>query len=476
MLQAKCFSCDNTFKTVDGSKPENCPKCGSDMIAYSEESLASEVLDRAIQEILRYADGEVPIIQLHPTKLDALADAVMLGLVEKDGGIMKITNAGRQAQVDIGKVSDDFFGVTNRSDIIGNPVWGESKANEMGDVLIDDTPYGLMNPRTDEYGDWTSLYGTSYTDGNRTIVDVPDDNEKYFTDILKDEGYDWIGGDKQYYGFKDFEKGGSDYNPSKEIPWNEDEYEAKYGQDRSIASNRFRRGESKASEDDGDKYNRDLDEIRDKAYDYVENNLSKFNLTEKDVDDWHNGNGFNGRYENTVNRVIDDMTYRLEKPLYESKASLKAMKASGAGDMIDDIPDGMDLDEWLNESKTTEQYEEGKTVCDYCDNDVGVDQKHDGNDICKYCVKEKAWQNESLASEDDPDYDNDADFEGKINGASVEPSQYTQSGMDHTDYGRGDIDESKSNEAGSEDHMCAECGFITSDNSEYIDHLNSHEE
>ena len=114
-------------------------------------------------------------------------------------------------------------------------------------------------------------------------------------------------------------------------------------------------GESKASEDwkdDGDKYNRDLDEIRDKAYDYVENNLSKFNLTEKDVDDWHNGNGFNGRYENTVNRVIDDMTYRLEKPLYESKAS----------------------------------------------------------------------------------------------------------------------------EAGLEDHSCPECGFITSDNSEYLDHLNSHEE
>ena len=30
-------------------------------------------------------------------------------------------------------------------------------------------------------------------------------------------------------------------------------------------------------------------------------------------------------------------------------------------------------------------------------------------------------------------------------------------------------------EVGSEDHVCAECGFTTSDNSEYIDHLNSHE-
>jgi hypothetical protein len=30
-------------------------------------------------------------------------------------------------------------------------------------------------------------------------------------------------------------------------------------------------------------------------------------------------------------------------------------------------------------------------------------------------------------------------------------------------------------EAGSEDHVCAECGFVTSDNSEYIDHLHAHE-
>ena len=31
-------------------------------------------------------------------------------------------------------------------------------------------------------------------------------------------------------------------------------------------------------------------------------------------------------------------------------------------------------------------------------------------------------------------------------------------------------------EAGSEDHICAECGFVTSDNSEYIDHLHAHED
>ena len=48
--------------------------------------------------------------------------------------------------------------------------------------------------------------------------------------------------------------------------------------------------------------------------------------------------------------------------------------------------------------------------------------------------------------DDRPDFNNDPDFEGNVNGINVEPSQYIQSGMDHTDYGRGDIDESKATE------------------------------
>ena len=83
----------------------------------------------------------------------------------------------------------------------------ESYVSEMGDVLIDDTPYGFMEPDNPNspMGDWTTLYGTSYTDGRQTIVDVPDDEEKAFTDILEQEGYDWIP-EKGYYGFKKFEK------------------------------------------------------------------------------------------------------------------------------------------------------------------------------------------------------------------------------------------------------------------------------
>ena len=36
--------------------------------------------------------------------------------------------------------------------------------------------------------------------------------------------------------------------------------------------------------------------------------------------------------------------------------------------------------------------------------------------------------------------------------------------------------EAKASEAGLEDHSCPECGFITSDNSDYVDHLNAHED
>ena len=55
------------------------------------------------------------------------------------------------------------------------------------------------------------------------------------------------------------------------------------------------------------------------------------------------------------------------------------------------------------------------------------------------------------------------------------------SGMDGNSYGMDepyrDLDEeSLANEAGLEDHSCPECGFITSDNSDYVDHLNAHEE
>ena len=38
------------------------------------------------------------------------------------------------------------------------------------------------------------------------------------------------------------------------------------------------------------------------------------------------------------------------------------------------------------------------------------------------------------------------------------------------------LNESLASEAGLDDHSCPECGFITSDNSDYVDHLNAHED
>ena len=59
--------------------------------------------------------------------------------------------------------------------------------------------------------------------------------------------------------------------------------------------------------------------------------------------------------------------------------------------------------------------------------------------------------------------------------ADVEASE-TQDDFDFLYNEEDEEDYNKSSEAGAEDHICAECGFVTSDNSEYIDHLNSHED
>ena len=48
---------------------------------------------------------------------------------------------------------------------------------------------------------------------------------------------------------------------------------------------------------------------------------------------------------------VDDYNFSLSD---ESKSNLKAMKDSGAGDMVDDIPDGMDINEWLGEADKVE--------------------------------------------------------------------------------------------------------------------------
>ena len=57
-------------------------------------------------------------------------------------------------------------------------------------------------------------------------------------------------------------------------------------------------------------------------------------------------------------RLLADATEEERKSYRgESKASLKAMKDSGAGDMVGEIPDGMDINEWLGEADKVD-YEE----------------------------------------------------------------------------------------------------------------------
>ena len=96
----------------------------------------------------------------------------------------------------------------------------------------------------------------------------------------------------------------------------------------------------------------------------------------------------------------------------------------------------------LSESKASESDVSFGTLIDY----LGIDYS-DGSDYCKICGKDLTHANDNELLNHVNSHDDKTLLEG----------------------------ESKATEAGSEDHVCAECGFVTSDNSEYIDHLNSHE-
>ena len=96
----------------------------------------------------------------------------------------------------------------------------------------------------------------------------------------------------------------------------------------------------------------------------------------------------------------------------------------------------------LTESKASESDVSFGTLIDY----LGIDYS-DGSDYCKICGKDLTHANDNELLNHVNSHDDKTLLEG----------------------------ESKATEAGSEDHVCAECGFVTSDNSEYIDHLHAHE-
>ena len=90
-------------------------------------------------------------------------------------------------------------------------------------------------------------------------------------------------------------------------------------------------------------------------HDITESKASEIEYNQFGWDNWKcNYCGVFGKLADGAVKHYDETGHPNILPTGESKASLKAMKASGAGDMIDDIPDGMDLDEWLNESKASE--------------------------------------------------------------------------------------------------------------------------
>jgi len=95
------------------------------------ESKASEVIDPAIQKVLRDAEQGNKVSDYDLDQLKAVADAEMLGLIDgRLGSYLSITNAGKQA-LDSGNTPFDFMsGDIDRADVIGSPSFGESQATE----------------------------------------------------------------------------------------------------------------------------------------------------------------------------------------------------------------------------------------------------------------------------------------------------------------------------------------------------------
>ena len=108
----------------------------------------------------------------------------------------------------------------------------------------------------------------------------------------------------------------------------------------------------------------------------------------------------------------------------------------------DGYPDGSYLYN-LNESLASESDVSFGTLSDY----LGIDWK-EGGDYCKICGKDLTYAKDNELLNHVNSHDDKTLLEG----------------------------ESKASEAGLDDHSCPECGFITSDNSDYVDHLNAHED
>jgi predicted RNA-binding Zn-ribbon protein involved in translation (DUF1610 family) len=136
------------------------------------------------------------------------------------------------------------------------------------------------------------------------------------------------------------------------------------------------------------------------------------------------------------------------KVLGESKAS-----EDTEDEKFEDVDDV--LRQLKRESKASEVCPECNSSKVHINRDKGDSRFGQGKYACNNCGN--TFGGESKASED---YEVDVD-EYEKTGEPVEKLP-----IDKRNY---DV------EAGSEDHVCAECGFVTSDNSEYIDHLHAHE-
>ena len=107
-----------------------------------------------------------------------------------------------------------------------------------------------------------------------------------------------------------------------------------------------------------------------------------------------------------------------------------------------------DIDDWEEVENIANEFGQ---KCKKCGQDDSDHRYHtDNDDNIHGNITDHKFVGESKANEDDPDFDKDPDHLGFVKGVQVQPSQYTQSGLDHDDPNRGDVDFDSLGEAGGE--------------------------
>ncbi len=194
--------------------------------------------------------------------------------------------------------------------------------------------------------------------------------------------------------------------------------------------NHIFQGESKANEDEWDDLqNKQKKKLKKEFGDFADEGIVKdldeiFDRYEDGIPD-----DVEAVYEELIGRGYAPQTVRDE--LSYSGADVSGLESKASEDFFDD---GVEAMKYKLVYTTGEDYGFQTNSKKEAEDTVNEWNSSFSGEPIKYITQE------SIAIEDDPDFKKDPDYQGYVGDDQVEPSQYTQSGMDHDDPSRGDTD------------------------------------